>query len=131
MQKKATKLIIIRNNKYLFQLRDKKKKIFSPNKWGFFGGKVQYGETPEACAKRELYEEIKLKYYILKKYFEVINKKSNYLHFFFKVKAVGRVKKSNLTEGQDVKWFSEEEIKKKNIAWEVKKFFRLLKKNEF
>ena len=54
MQKKATKLIIIRNNKYLFQLRDKKKKIFSPNKWGFFGGKVQYGETPEACAKREL-----------------------------------------------------------------------------
>ena len=35
-----------------------------------------------------------------------------------------------MTEGQDVKWFSEEEIKK-NIAWEVKKFFRLLKKMNF
>ena len=131
MQKKATKLIIIRNKKYLFQLRDKTKKISSPNKWGFFGGEVHFRETPEDCAKRELYEEIKLKCYILKKYFEVVNKKSNYLHFFFKVKAVGRVKKSNLTEGQDVKWFSEEEIKKKKIAWEGKIFFKLLKKNEF
>lgn len=125
MINKATKIIVVKNNKYLFQLRDNKKKISSPNKWGFFGGKVEKNETPEECAKRELFEEIKVKCKISYKYFEVVNKKTNFLHFFFRVIIFGKVKKINLTEGQDLGWYSEKEIKKKNIAWEVKKFFKL------
>lgn len=125
MINKATKIIIVKNNKYLFQLRDNKKNISSPNKWGFFGGKVEKNETPEACAKRELFEEIKVKCKISYKYFEAVNKKTNFLHFFFRVIIFGKVKKINLTEGQNLGWYSEKEIKKKNIAWEVKKFFKL------
>ena len=67
LKNKAVKLIITKNKKYLFQLRDKNKKIYSPNRWGFFGGKVRKGERPENCAKRELYEEIKVKCSITKK----------------------------------------------------------------
>lgn len=126
LKNKAVKLIITKNKKYLFQLRDKNKKIYSPNRWGFFGGKVRKGERPENCAKRELYEEIKVKCSITKKYFEVINNKTKYLHYFFKVKTVGKFRKKNLTEGQDFKWFTKEQILKKKNAWEVKKFFNLV-----
>jgi 8-oxo-dGTP diphosphatase len=39
-------------------LRDDKEGIAYPGLWGFFGGSIEAGETPEEGAKRELLEEI-------------------------------------------------------------------------
>ncbi|MBI3320385.1 MAG: NUDIX domain-containing protein [Candidatus Omnitrophica bacterium] len=46
--------------KVLMQLRDAKAGIVFPGCWGFFGGSMQKGETPEACARRESREELGL-----------------------------------------------------------------------
>jgi 8-oxo-dGTP pyrophosphatase MutT (NUDIX family) len=40
------------------QLRDNIPGIIHPGCWGFFGGHIDPGETPEAAVKRELLEEI-------------------------------------------------------------------------
>jgi len=46
------------NDKVLLQLRDIKEEIDFPGYWGFFGGSIDPGETPERTARRELFEEI-------------------------------------------------------------------------
>ena len=50
--------ILYRDNKFLMQLRDDIEGILYPGKWGFFGGHLELGETPELGLKRELLEEI-------------------------------------------------------------------------
>ena len=129
MLNKATKAIIQdKKNKYLFQLRDNLKEISSPNKWGFFGGKVIIGEKPSDCMIRELKEELNIRTKVEKEYFQAINFDTNFLHFFFKVITLDKVNENNLTEGQALGWFTIEQIKKKNMAWEVHKFIEF--KNE-
>ncbi len=45
-------------DQFLMQLRDNVPGIMYPGYWGFFGGHIDPGETPEAAVKRELLEEI-------------------------------------------------------------------------
>ena len=69
MQDKAVGILLIRKKDQaaLLQLRDNKKSITYPNRWGSPGGHVNKGESYLECAKRELLEETgylskKLKY---------------------------------------------------------------------
>lgn len=50
--------IIPYQDKFLMQLRDDIPSILYPGCWGFFGGHIDPGETPEVAIKRELREEI-------------------------------------------------------------------------
>jgi len=50
-------IILLRGDKVLMQLRDKKKDIAYPGYWGIPGGEIEQGETLEQGAKRELKEE--------------------------------------------------------------------------
>ena len=50
--------ILYREGKFLMQLRDDIPGIIYPGCWGFFGGHIEEGETPEVALKRELQEEI-------------------------------------------------------------------------
>lgn len=50
--------ILYREGKFLMQLRDDIPGIIYPGCWGFFGGHIEEGETPEVALKRELEEEI-------------------------------------------------------------------------
>lgn len=50
--------ILYSSDRFLMQLRDDIPGIFYPGHWGFFGGHLDPGETPEAAVKRELWEEI-------------------------------------------------------------------------
>jgi 8-oxo-dGTP diphosphatase len=50
--------ILYQDNKYLMQLRDNIPTIAAAGCWGFFGGHIEPGETPEVAVKREIMEEI-------------------------------------------------------------------------
>lgn len=53
----ATLCYIRKNDKTLMLYRNKKKNDTHRGKWNGLGGKLEAGETPEACAIREVKEE--------------------------------------------------------------------------
>jgi 8-oxo-dGTP diphosphatase len=50
--------VLYREGRFLMQLRDDYPAIMYPGHWGFFGGHLEPGETPEMGVRRELLEEI-------------------------------------------------------------------------
>ena len=101
----ASKAILIKNNNYLLQLRDKKKNILYPNQWCFFGGRIKKNETPENCIIREMREELSIKVKVLMKIYECINYKTNtYLNYFF-IDTNSIITRKILAEGQNFGWF--------------------------
>lgn len=50
--------ILTQGDKVLMQLRDDIPNIIYPGCWGFFGGHLEPGETPEVALVREILEEI-------------------------------------------------------------------------
>ncbi len=50
--------ILYRENRFLMQLRDNDPRIVHPGCWGFFGGHIEPGESPEVAVVREVIEEI-------------------------------------------------------------------------
>lgn len=59
--KDATLCYIERDGKFLMLLRNKKSNDPNEGKWIGVGGKREQGESPEECAKREIWEETGLK----------------------------------------------------------------------
>ena len=55
---KVTGAIIQRDNKFLIGRRGPSEK--SPGLWEFPGGKIENGESPQECIKRELKEELNI-----------------------------------------------------------------------
>lgn len=51
-------LLVLKDGRYVMQLRDTLPSIFYPGHWGCFGGAVCEGETPLAALERELEEEL-------------------------------------------------------------------------
>lgn len=54
--KEVTAAIIVHNNRVLIARRGPGQKL--AGKWEFPGGKIEVGETPEACLVREIKEEL-------------------------------------------------------------------------
>lgn len=50
--------ILYQRGQFLMQLRDDIPGIAAPGLWGFFGGHIEPGETPETAVVREVAEEI-------------------------------------------------------------------------
>ena len=55
--KLATLCYVRHNNKTLMIHRIKKANDMHQGKWNGLGGKIESGETPEECARREIKEE--------------------------------------------------------------------------
>ena len=111
--------IIFRNSKgeILLQHRDEKVARY-PNCWGFFGGKIEKGETPETALRREIEEElgIKLESFQFFKKYDLKDIQGDLREYFYiaSLNTVVEDLKKNLKEGKDLKYFSLEEIKELN-----------------
>ena len=53
----TTLVYIEQDNKYLMMHRNKKENDINEGKWIGVGGKFEFGESPEECMEREVYEE--------------------------------------------------------------------------
>jgi len=123
MIKKNVVGIILKNKKILLQLRDNKKNIIFPNKWGFFGGEVNLNEDHFLAIKRELYEELNIKNFqslkFINRHFEA---KYNAIFYIYKISLVENF---TLKEGADCDFFLEYQIlkgkksKKNNIFYKA------------
>lgn len=104
------------NDKILLQLRDIKEGISFPGHWGFFGGSIDDGETPDDASARELYEEIGYKPTVMHKLgFEIIPDLGNTASHAYYCHLTIPVHEIHLKEGLDLDLFSLEEIMTKKL----------------
>ena len=128
--KKSVNAILVNSKKQiLLHLRDVKPGILAPGCWAFIGGGVEEGESGPDAIKREVKEEINYLIndfqYLDKIYFRKY--KMDVLVYIGKLDA--REDEIKLTEGQCVKFFYPDEIKKLKMSNALKKIiFRNLEK---
>tara|TARA_B100000315_G_scaffold174372_1_gene162782 strand:+ start:647 stop:1090 length:444 start_codon:yes stop_codon:yes gene_type:complete len=108
--REVVKAVIYKNHKYLFQLRDNDASISYPNQWSFFGGEVDEGENFEEALKRELMEELS---WCPNKFFPLSKDKDKMTNCninYYLVHCELPDHKLILGEGQEMKWFTVQEI---------------------
>ncbi len=126
--KNTTLCYIEKDGAYLMLHRVKKKNDENRDKWIGIGGKLEEGESPHDCARREIYEETGLQVNSLS-YRGLVTFVSNqygteYMHLFTSCDFSG-VMHSHCDEGE-LLWVKKEKIPDLNI-WEGDKiFFKLL-----
>jgi len=128
--KKSVNAILVNSKKQiLLHLRDDNPKILAPGCWAFIGGGVEEGESELDAIKREVKEEIN---YLIKD-FQYLDKvyfrKYKIIVSIYAGKLDVREEKIKLTEGQGVRFFYPDEIKKLKMSTTLKKItFRNLDK---
>ncbi|CCQ51478.1 MULTISPECIES: NUDIX hydrolase [Crocosphaera] len=102
--------ILYQDGRFLMQLRDNIPTIIYPDRWGFFGGHLEPGETPEIGVKREVLEEInyKIENPI---FFRNYDDDEAFRHIFHAPLTVS-IDDLILREGADLGFVSPEEVKK-------------------
>jgi len=104
------------NRKVLMQLRDMKEGINFPGCWGFFGGSIDEGETPENASERELLEEIGYKPRVMYKLgFDIVPNLGDLPIHAYCCHLTTPVKDIELMEGIDLGLFSLKEIMAKEL----------------
>ncbi len=114
-KRKGTSIIFINNREeVLLFLRDDIPTIPFPNTWDLLGGHVEQNETPHQCIVREMMEEIELdlKSFHLYSTTEFLDR----IEYVFWKKANFDISKIHLHEGQCLKWFTHEQVKKTQLA---------------
>ena len=113
----VVKAIIRKSDRYLLQLRDNLPEIVYPNCWSFFGGELKNNETYWQGLKRELNEEIRwIPNQGTYSHCTKNNEIKCIVHYYlldFKYDETRLV----LNEGQDLGWFSLNEITKLNAPF--------------
>lgn len=110
----VTCAIVLEGSKVLVTQRSEVMKL--PLKWEFPGGKIDSGESAEACIKRELLEELNIEVEILERLsdssFEYPTFTINLIPFIARLKA-GEL---TLREHKDLKWLHPDELKELDWA---------------
>lgn len=104
----AAGVILQKNNKYLL-VQEQKPKVYGL--WNWPAGRINKGETPEDCARREAKEEVGFTVEILEK---LGDWPSDYISDGYKALFFGKIVEGELSikkdELLDARWFSKEEI---------------------
>lgn len=96
--------------RFLMQLRDDIPGIAFPGHWGFFGGHIEPGESPDIAMRRELQEEIGYEPPVLVP-FGIFETPQSIRHVYAAPLTV-RVEQLDLQEGWDMALFSIADVKK-------------------
>jgi 8-oxo-dGTP diphosphatase len=116
MKRKGCSIIFVNNeDQVLLFLRDDNPAIPYPNMWDVPGGHVEDNETPNQCIVREMKEEMGMELDGFQ-VFSVEEFDDRIEHSFWKKENID-INKVVLTEGQYLKWFSEEEVKNTELAY--------------
>ncbi|MDJ0702529.1 MAG: NUDIX hydrolase [Leptolyngbyaceae cyanobacterium MO_188.B28] len=105
----VTLAILHQDNHFLMQLRDDFPDIAYPGCWGFFGGHLEQGESPDAGIKRELWEEIGYTPPTLTLFNRYID--DRVLRYVYHAPLTPSIGELVLTEGQDLGLCSPEEVR--------------------
>ena len=96
----------------LLHLRDDKPEIPHPNQWGFLAGGCEDGEEPAQAVLRELFEEAELIVEMAEPLCRLIDLDGNQgLATVFRVVTEVRLADMRLHEGQEIRFFSQEQIR--------------------
>ena len=121
--KNTTLCYLEKSGNYLMLHRTKKKVDVNQDKWIGVGGKFEKDESPEECAKREIFEETGL---VCKKldFRGIVTFVSNeweteYMHLFTSTDFDGELK---ICDEGDLEWYPKDKIEELNI-WEGDKIF--------
>lgn len=101
--------ILYQGDRFLLQLRDDIPTIAYPGFWGFFGGHLEPGETPEQALKRELAEEIGYTFTVKPEKFGCYHEPQVIRHVFA-VPLTVACEDLVLNEGWDLKLLTPQEI---------------------
>ena len=115
MKRKGCSIIFMNDsNQILLFLRDDTPGIPYPDMWDIPGGHVENSETPEQCIVREMKEEMDLD--IEGFHLFSVTDFSDRTEYTFWKRANLDIDKIQLTEGRRLKWFSESEAKRTELA---------------
>ncbi len=106
----VSKALVYQQDAYLLQLRDCVPTISYPDRWSFFGGEIELGESPWQALQRELEEELEWRPHCGRFLYEWINPENPCRIHFFAVPFSGDRSALVLHEGQDLGWFTLDEI---------------------
>ncbi|SDM72497.1 NUDIX domain-containing protein [Allokutzneria albata] len=115
-------------DRVLLNLRDDKPEILYPNHWAILGGSAETGESPILAARRELAEEIGPaveEFGDFEHFCSVIDRDGHrHLVSVFTTRTTLPSTEFTLTEGQEIKFFSFEELDKIRITPFVRQVLR-------
>lgn len=94
--------ILYRDDRVFLQLRDDNPAIVHPGVWGFFGGHLEAGETPEMALRRELKEEIGFIPARVRYFCQQESERAR--RYIFAVPLTAALQALSLNEGQDWGW---------------------------
>jgi 8-oxo-dGTP diphosphatase len=113
---KGTSLIFVNDRgQVLLLLRDDNPAISYPNMWDLPGGRVEDGETPKVCIRREMREELGLEIEDIQP-FAVVRFDDRTEYVFWKRMNLA-IDSIRLTEGQRMRWFSRDEVESTQLAF--------------
>ncbi|PKN67619.1 MAG: NUDIX hydrolase [Deltaproteobacteria bacterium HGW-Deltaproteobacteria-15] len=116
MKRKGSSILFINDRRQvLLFLRDDRPDIAYPDMWDVPGGHVERDETPEQCIVREMKEEMGMD---LKGFLLFCTREfDDRIEYTYWKKENLKLEKIHLTEGQRLRWFSEEEARNTSLAY--------------